>query len=152
MMTSAQALEAMLRHHAALEDGVSRRVTAVQAGGDGASMAELLAYMASEVLPHAIAEERTIYKVAAERDELAETIAGMVDEHRKLSAHLDRLATADEGTAVTEAVAIEVLFREHVAKENELILPVLAADPDVHLGDLLAQMRHTLESAAPAQA
>ena len=151
-MKSAQALEAMLGHHAALEEGVSRRVATIQAGGDGASLAELLAYMASEVLPHAVAEEQTIYKVAAEREELAETIAGMVDEHRQLSAHLDRLATADEGAAATEAKAIEVLFREHVAKENELILPVLAADPVVHLGDLLEEMHHSLESAAGAEA
>ena len=147
-MTSAQALEAMLRHHAALEDGVSRRVTTVQAGGDGASMAELLAYMASEVLPHAIAEEQTIYRVAAERETLAETVAGMVEEHRQLSAHLDRLATADTRSAVTEAEAIGVLFREHVAKENERILPVLAADPDVQLGDLLERMHLALESAS----
>ncbi|MDA8397458.1 MAG: DUF2249 domain-containing protein [Actinomycetota bacterium] len=152
MMKSAQALEAMLGHHAALEEGVSRRVATIQAGGGGASLAELLAYMASEVLPHAVAEEQTIYKVAAEREELAETIAGMVDEHRQLSAHLDRLATADEGAAATEAKAIEVLFREHVAKENELILPVLAADPVVHLGDLLEEMHHSLESAAGAEA
>ena len=151
-MKSAQALEAMLGHHAALEEGVSRRVATIQAGGDGASLAELLAYMASEVLPHAVAEEQTIYKVAAEREELAETIAGMVDEHRQLSAHLDRLATADEGAAATEAKAIEALFREHVAKENELILPVLAADPVVHLGDLLEEMHHSLESAAGAEA
>ncbi len=148
MMTSTQALEAMLGHHAALEEGVSRRVATIQAGGDGASQAELLAYMASEVLPHAVAEEQTIYQVASEKEKLGETIAGMVGEHRQLSALLDRLATADEISAVTEAKAIEVLFREHVAKENERILPVLAADPDVQLGVLLERMHHSLESSS----
>ena len=148
MMTSAEALEAMLGHHAALEEGVSRRVATIEAGGDGASMAELLSYMASEVLPHAIAEEQTIYKVAAQRENLAATIEGMVEEHRRLSAHLDRLATADERSAITEAKAIEVLFRDHVAKENERILPVLAADAGVNLGTLLETMHSALEAAS----
>ena len=148
MMKSAQALEAMLGHHAALEEGVSRRVATIEAGGDGASMAELLSYMASEVLPHAIAEEQTIYKVAAQRENLAATIEGMVEEHRQLSAHLDRLATADERSAITEAKAIEVLFRDHVAKENERILPVLAADAGVNLGTLLETMHSALEAAS----
>lgn len=56
--TESAALEAMLSHHAALADGVTRRVealrSAVREGGDHeAARAGLLAYAAGEVLPHA---------------------------------------------------------------------------------------------------
>jgi uncharacterized protein (DUF2249 family) len=151
--TDAGALEAMLAHHAALADGVARRVGALRSAVErqdhhGAVAAELVAYLAKEVLPHAVAEEHTLYQAAAAKADLAETVAGMVDEHRKLVALAERLATAgDGGAAVVEAEAIGTLFAEHVAKENELVLPPLAADTEVDLAGLLVQM-HRLTVAA----
>ncbi len=149
----ASALEAMLAHHAALADGVARRAVAVQSaaehrGGYEPPAAELVAYLAQEVLPHAMAEEHTLYQAAAGKADLAETVTGMVDEHRRLTAMAERLATADDDTAASQAAeAIGTLFAAHVAKENELILPVLAADPDVDLPGLLVQMHRLTEAA-----
>ena len=147
------ALEAMLAHHGALADGVARRVAALCSAVErqdhhGAAAAELVGYLAKEVLPHAMAEEHTLYLAAAAKEDLAETVAGMVDEHRRLSALAERLATADDPTAASQAAeAIGTLFGAHVAKENELVLPPLAADPDVDLPGLLVQMHRLTEAA-----
>ncbi len=151
--TDSGALEAMLTHHAALADGVARRVAALRAAVEGndhheAPMADLVAYLAKEVLPHAMAEEHTLYRAAAAKEELAETVAGMVDEHRRLVSLAERLATAgDAKAAAAEAGAIGALFAAHVAKENELILPPLAADDAVDLAGLLVQMHRLTEAA-----
>ena len=151
--TGPGALEAMLAHHAALADGVARRVDALRAAVErqehhGAVAAELVAYLAKEVLPHAMAEEHTLYQAAAAKADLAETVAGMVDEHRKLTSLAERLATADDASAAAaDAEAIGALFAGHVAKENELVLPPLAGDGAVDLAGLLVQMHRLTEAA-----
>ena len=151
--TDTDAFEAMVAHHAALADGVARRVAALRAVVEGkdhheAPMAELVAYLAKEVLPHAMAEEHTLYRAAAAKEELAELVAGMIDEHRRLVLLAERLATAGDGkAAAAEAEAIGALFAAHVAKENELILPPLAADDAVDLAGLLVQMHRLTEAA-----
>jgi iron-sulfur cluster repair protein YtfE (RIC family) len=110
--------------------------------------AELVAYLAQEVLPHAVAEERTIYQAAATKADLAQTVAGMVDEHRQLGSLTERLATAGDGVAaVAAATAIGTLFAGHVVKENELLLPALAADTEADLAGLLVEMHRLTESA-----
>ena len=151
--TGTGALEEMLAHHAALADGVARHVGALRAAVESqdhyeAPAAELVAYLAKEVLPHAMAEEQTLYQAAAAKADLAETVAKMVDEHRKLSSLAEQLATADDASAAaTEAETIGALFASHVGKENELILPPLAADEAVDLAGLLVQMHRLTEAA-----
>ena len=151
--TGTGALEAMLAHHAALADGLARRVGALRAAVESqdhheTAAAELVAYLAKEVLPHAMAEEHTLYQAAAAKEDLAETVAGMVDEHRRLVSLAERLATSGNGAAaVAEAGAIDALFAGHVAKENELILPPLAGDDAVDLAGLLVQMHRLTEAA-----
>ncbi len=150
-MTNSEVFQAMLGHHRGLVEGVSRRVAHLVAAADGSfepPVAELVAYLAAEVLLHAVAEEHSIYQVARSRPELETTVAGMIDEHRQLVASVERLATAGTGgDARTEAEAIDALFAEHVAKENELILPPLAADPGVDLAGVLVQMHRLTEAA-----
>jgi len=95
-----------------------------------------------------MAEEHTLYQAAAAKADLAETVAGMVDEHRKLFSLAERPATAGDGVlAAAEAEAIGALFTAHVAKENEPILPTLAADAEVDLSGLLVQMHRLTEAA-----
>ena len=102
--TATGVLEAMLAHHEALADGVARRVVAVRVAAERhdrfeAAAAELVAYLGTEVLPHAMAEEHTLYQAAAAKKDLADTVAGMVDEHRKLITLVERPATANEAAA-----------------------------------------------------
>jgi hypothetical protein len=64
--TETEAFEAMLTHHRALEENVGILVAALTgdaAAGSAheAASAELAAYLADEVLPHALVEEQTIY-------------------------------------------------------------------------------------------
>lgn len=154
-MTSATtaAFEAMLAHHADLVENVQWRVATLRAAiADGASYeqaaAELVAYLAHHVLPFAVAEEHTVYRVAATKKDMAVEVAAMVDQHRHLASSVERLATAVDGVAASaEATTIENLITAHVTTENEVILPLLAADADVNLPGLLIQMHRLTETA-----
>lgn len=153
-MTNAEteAFETMLAHHRALIEHVGIRVAALTGAVDAgsaheAAVAELVAYLADEVLPHALAEEHTIYQVAGTRAELAAIVTEMISEHRSLAGASEQLATASNGRdAARQAEAIGALFRTHVAKENDLLLPPLLADDDVDLAQLLVQMHRLIEA------
>lgn len=122
--------------------------TAAESGRFEPAVAELVAYLAEEVLPHAVAEEHTVYQAARVRPDLEDMVIGMIDEHRHLTTSVERLAKAESGEdARAQAEAIGSFFAGHVAKENELILPVLDADPNVDLAGLLVQMHRLIEAA-----
>jgi uncharacterized protein (DUF2249 family) len=58
---------------------------------------------------------------------------------------VDRLAGADSGAAaVGYARALQVLFDSHLTKENEQVLPLLAASSTVSLAELLGGMHELL--------
>ena len=117
-MTESETLQAMLAHHRALGEGVASRVKQVVAasGRFEPASAELVAYLAEEVIPHAIAEEHTVYQVARAFPDLEDTVVGMIDEHRYLVAAVERLAKVSTGAeAVSEAEAIGSFFAAHVA-------------------------------------
>jgi iron-sulfur cluster repair protein YtfE (RIC family) len=155
--TETGAFEAMLAHHQALEENVAIRVAALAGAATAGNAhevptAELTAYLTDEVLPHALAEEQTIYRVARTRAGLANTVSEMIDEHRSLASAIEQLAGVSTGSdAARQAESISALFAAHVAKENELLLPVLLADDEVDLRQLLAQMQRLTESAHEAQ-
>lgn len=149
--TETGAFEVMLAHHRVLEEQVGVRVAAlsgaVGAGGSyEAAAAELVAYLADDVLSHATAEEHTIYRVAATRVQLAGTVTEMIGEHRNLASAIEQLATAPTGLdAAHQAESIAALFTAHVAKENDLLLPMLLADQEVNLAHLLVQLHQLTE-------
>ncbi len=152
-ITDADAFEAMLAHHRTLEDQVARRVATLQAIAVSnapyeAAVAELVAYVAEEVLPHAMAEEHSIYQAATGLPDLSGTVAEMIAEHRQLAASVAALATSQSPSdAAHLADAIGTLFTDHVAKENDLLLPPLQADDTVSLSQLLVQMHRLTEAA-----
>jgi len=151
--TGTEALEAILAHHRLLEERVGQCVATLQGAVDtGTShepaVAELVAYLADEVLPHALAEEHTIYRVASARAELSDIVAEMIAEHRSLASATERLADVRiADVAKAQAQEIAVLFATHVAKENDILLPVLVADEEVDLAQLLIQMHRLTEAA-----
>lgn len=154
-ITGAEAYEAMLAHHRMLDEELGRHAAAVSgavAAGHPheAAVAGLVAYLAEEVLPHATAEEETLYPAAAHGN-LTGTIGEMTDEHKVLSAAAERLATAPDGTAAAEqAGQIADLFTAHVARENDIVLPSLLAERDADLAALLTEMHHRTEEAGKA--
>lgn len=154
-ITQNEALDAMLQHHRGLVEDVEHRVTALATAVNSGishepSVAELLTYLAEQVLPHARVEELSFYRVAAARADLANTVNEMITEHRVLVAAIESLANAPTAaSALTQAMQIATFFTTHISKENELLLPALHEDSDVDLVQLLEQMHH-LSDAAPA--
>jgi Hemerythrin HHE cation binding domain len=139
----------ILHHHAVLRRGLEERAGALCAAvEDGAPrekpLAALQEFLAGEVLPHAEAEERTLYRAAAAQARAGGLVATMTAEHRTLAELAERLnAGAGAATAATTAEWIATLFAGHVAKENDLLLPALI-DSGVDLAALLADMHGAL--------
>lgn len=154
-MTGTEAYEVMRTHHRMLSEQLSTRVAAVsEAVAAGrpheAAVVSLLTYLAEEVLPHAAAEEVTIYPAAA-HDGLIGIVNEMLAEHKTLLAAAEALPGLADGTAAAwQARQIAELFTAHAARENDVLLPALLADTGVDLAALLAQMHHRTEEAARA--
>ncbi|HEV2258207.1 MAG TPA: DUF2249 domain-containing protein [Streptosporangiaceae bacterium] len=154
-ITGTEAYEAMLTHHRLLGEELAGRADAVSgavAAGQpyGVAVAGLIAYLAEEVLPHAAAEEKTIYPAAAAHACLAGVVGEMIAEHVSLSAAGARLAVLTDGAAAAgQAQQIAGLFTAHAAKENDILLPTLLADPSVDLAALLGRMHGATGKAEP---
>jgi uncharacterized protein (DUF2249 family)/iron-sulfur cluster repair protein YtfE (RIC family) len=152
-ITETEAVEAMLTHHRSLDEHVGIRVAALSRSVATNSqyepaVAELVAYLADEVLPHALAEEHTIYPAVGVHGDLAGTVTEMIAEHRTLASAVEGLANAPSGADAAErAEEIGRLFAAHVVKENSILLPALLADDQVDLPQLLVQMHRLTEAA-----
>ena len=88
--TAAAAVEA---HHTAMSGALSghveRLVTAATAGGDaGPTRTELVSWCRRELVPHALAEEKTMYPAAHARPEGRLLVTGMLGEHTVITADL----------------------------------------------------------------
>jgi uncharacterized protein (DUF2249 family) len=145
-----EAVEAITRHHAAMAGALGVRVEAVQQAvrfGQDATAARdaVVEWSRSELLPHAAAEEETVYAAAAGRPEGRLLVEALVAEHRSITDLVEQLAKApDAVAAASDAAALEALFSAHVAKENDQVLPLLAADPTVSIAGLLGGMHDEL--------
>ncbi|MEU2896967.1 DUF2249 domain-containing protein [Streptomyces sp. NPDC088106] len=147
----AAAVEAVEAHHTQLAGELAGRVTMLIAAADrGPAEADevrtgLVAFCDRDLIPHAVAEESTLYAAARDLPEARLLVDGMLAEHRRLTALVDALR--ETGSAVRAAAdgrALQVLFEEHLDKENNLILPLLAGAPDISLADLLGGMHELL--------
>jgi uncharacterized protein (DUF2249 family) len=144
-------IEQMLAHHEQLGAQLRRRVdalaTAVAAVADfGRERADLHGFLAGEVVPHALAEEDSVYSAGAHHDTLQPLVAGMTMEHETLVALAARIATETAGVAVASAAAAFLaLFEVHVRKENDLLLPGLLAN-GAEPAQLLASMHSAFET------
>jgi hypothetical protein len=81
-------------------------------------------------------------------------VTGMIVEHQTLLALTAELPSTSTGVdAAGVARAIREVFVGHVRRENELLLPALAADPSTDLATLLPVMQErftTYRAAASA--
>ena len=136
----------IVHHHAVLRRGLERRAgTVCDAVANGVPyeqpLATLREYLEGEVLPHAEAEERTLYRAAVTQARGSELVRTLTAEHRELAYLASRLRSpADSSTAATVAEWIATFFAGHVAKENDLLLPALTGS-GADLTALLADMR-----------
>lgn len=139
----ADAAEAVVQHHAVMAGRLGQLVGEVVDGVGGydaePTRDRLVAWCREELLPHARAEEETLYRAAAELPEARLLVTSMLAEHESIGALVDGLASARDGVrAATSAVALRTLFESHLAKENDLLLTALVASPDHSVALLLA--------------
>lgn len=145
----AAAVRAVMSHHAEMAGtltALARRVaSAPDAGTALAARHELVLWTERDLVPHALAEEKAMYP-AAHRDERARLLVdAMLAEHQLILGLVARLkAAGSQVEAAAEARALAVTFESHLAKENDQVLPLLAAAPDVSLADALAGMHELL--------
>ena len=155
----AAAVEAVVSHHAelagALEAHVQKVFSAVvnnDVRGAEHQRAALVAWCGAELLPHSLAEEATMYPVAHADPRGRLLIDAMIAENVVLTDLVEAIRKAVNPVVVAaNAHALRVVFASHLAKENELILPLLAASPDVSLAAVLEEM-HAPSSGAEADA
>jgi uncharacterized protein (DUF2249 family)/iron-sulfur cluster repair protein YtfE (RIC family) len=148
----AAAATAVEQHHAQLAGSLALRVEGLVAAAAsrndevaGRAQAELVAWCRTELVPHALAEEKAMYPRAQARPEGRLLVDGMLDEHAVITGLVEEIAQAtDPVRAAAAARALQTLFESHLAKENDLVLPMLVAAPDVSLADILGGMHELL--------
>ena len=152
----ATAAAAVEQHHAQMAGMLAIRVEALidaASRGDSVSAAtvksDLVGWCEHELVPHALAEEKAMYPAAQERTEGRLLVEGMLGEHTVITGLVRELDTAtDPVRAAAAAKALQVAFDSHLAKENELVLPLLTAAPDVSVAELLGGMHELLGAEA----
>lgn len=154
----AAAVDAVEEHHAHLADELAALVEALLAAASTTSSnielaqiarQRLVEFCATQLMPHAEAEERALYPAAAQDPRAKLLVESMIAEHRMLRLLVDEVAATTRPVAAAAlAMALRVLFDVHLAKENELILPLVAADPAVSLAQILSGMHELLGHAA----
>jgi uncharacterized protein (DUF2249 family)/iron-sulfur cluster repair protein YtfE (RIC family) len=148
----AAASVAVEQHHAQLSGSLGLRVEGLVAAAANRNeevaqraREELVAWCRTELVPHALAEEQAMYPVAQARIEGRLLVDGMLAEHVVITGlveELDRIT--DPVRAAAAAKALQTLFESHLAKENELVLPLLVGAPDVSLAEILGGMHELL--------
>ncbi len=148
----ARAAEAVEQHHAQMAGTLAVRVEALlgaAAVGEqeraATARGELAAWCERELVPHALAEEKTMYPAAQAKPEGRLLVDGMLAEHKVIVGLVEAVAgSADVVRAAAAAKALQVMFDSHLAKENELVLPLLVSAPDVSVAELLGGMHELL--------
>lgn len=143
----AAAVEVAVNQHAELFGELDARVQKLlravaddDARGADQERATLLAWCAAELLPHSRAEEAKMYPVARADPRARLLIDALVTENGVLARLVEAIRTAGTQLALAaEAHALRVVLASHLSTENDLVLPLLAASPDVSLADILAQ-------------
>ena len=75
-------------------------------------------------------------------------VDGMLEEHKVIVGLVDEVDRADTHVgAAAAAKALLTVFRLHLGKENDLVLPLLAAADDVSVAELLGGMHELLGAA-----
>ena len=138
-------IEEMVAHHAGMNAELGQMVRALQtvvASGQPFTheRAAISTFATLELVPHALAEEDVIYRAGARLAPFAPLVAGMIMEHEALVGLAGDLASATDGVqAASTAAALFALFKAHVRKENDLLLPGLmeaGTDPSTLLADM----------------
>ena len=151
----AQAAEAVTHHHAVLAGALRQRTEALLVATRDDSTAavtarrDLVDWCRRELLPHALAEEQAMYPAAQALVEARLLVEAMLGEHEVITGLVREVADSpDLSRAAASAVALRAVFDSHLTKENDLVVPLLAAAPEVSLAGLLGGMHEILGGAS----
>src|SRR5690606_8563731 len=90
-------------------------------------------------------EEKTLYPAAHELTEGRLLVDAMLVEHVAIVAMVDEIEEATtHGAAAAAGRALQALFAVHLSKENDQVLPLLAASPNHSIAKLLEGMHEVL--------
>jgi uncharacterized protein (DUF2249 family)/iron-sulfur cluster repair protein YtfE (RIC family) len=148
----AEAVAAVEQHHAAMAGTLSalveRLVVAVsgeEPTAAGSARHDLVRWCREDLMPHAAAEEKAMYPAAHATEAGRLLVDGMLEEHAVIAGLVDEVEQVPGLVrAAAAARALAVIFHSHLGKENELVLPLLAADPGVSVAELLGGMHELL--------
>jgi uncharacterized protein (DUF2249 family) len=145
----AAAATAVEQHHAQMAGmlavAVERLMSAPTDADASTARASLVRWCREELVPHALAEEAAMYPAAQAKEAGRLLVAGMLAEHAVITGLVDEIAEAsDLDRAAAAARALAVMFDSHLAKENDLVLPLLVEASDVSVAELLGGMHELL--------
>ena len=144
---AARAGQALVARHAELQGVLDHWAGVLAAAADSGSPVRpvrnlLCAFLTDDVLPHARAEERTLYRAARRDPDVSLLVQALISEHQVLASMTGRLGEpAPPAATAAQAAAISALFASHVAKEDSLLLPALERS-GADLAALLAREPH----------
>src|SRR5215831_19402327 len=127
---TARAAEALAARHSELQ-GVLDHWAGVLAAADSGRPVRpvrnlLRAFLTDEVLPHARAEERTLYRAARRAPDTSLLVRELIAEHKTLASMAGEFGDpASPAATAARAAAVSALFASHVAKEDSVLLPAL---------------------------
>ena len=148
----ARAASAVEQHHAQMAATLGVKVEAVveaaRRGDDEevqSASQDLVGWCRAELVPHALAEEATLYAAAQGRPEGRLLVDGMITEHAVIIGLVESLGDpSDRVAAAASARALRVVFDNHLEKENRLVLPLLVSAADVSVAELLGGMHELI--------
>ena len=152
-----RAAEAVRQHHGemagrldALVAGLGTAAADADAGAVEVARLRVVEWCEGDLLPHARAEEEALYPAAQATTEGRLLLEAMIGEHQAIG---DLVATlvASSGKpvqAAATAAALRAMFTSHLAKENDLVLPLLLQTPGVSVAELLGGMHELLGAEA----
>ena len=146
------AAERVIGHHRDMLDDIRPLVEAILLTASEGSNPQptrdaLTRWCRVELLPHAKAEEDVLYPAA--HAIAPQLIDAMLAEHTQLKSLIDELGSQTHPVRIAAAArALLATLESHIAKENERILPLLAADPAISVSALLESMHGVLDPEA----
>lgn len=137
--TDQDAVAQVVLHHQGMVRELAHLTAQLEEDHEGGHVVreKLMDWFRSVLVPHADEEEVTTYRAAAQLAEGRLLIRAMKREHTLLKRLVGLFRDSDPTRSPAYARAVLEAFTSHQAKENDIILPLLVASPDVQLGDLL---------------